>query len=282
MADVITGNTQLGPTKQDVIAAIVQKELKFAAKLLPYITDFSVFAGPGMKSVSFPKLSSFTVIDRASATAGDASALTSAVDQLPLDINAYVAWIIDSSDSVQSAIDAQIAFAQRSAAAHGRYVDENIILKAETVGVPTTTAGDITRNIVLEMRKALAKNDGDLAQASLWISPDQEEAMLKISEFSAADVYGQPVIPNGVIGRVYGVPVVVHNGLGTQQYFMLDKAGLAIAFQKAPAMSQQPANEYGTSAVRVAMDQLFGLTGLQLGEKGVLSTRSPLVIKDNN
>jgi len=278
----ITGNTELLATKADIIAAIVQKELKFSAKLLPYITDVSVFAGKGAKSVKFPKLTSFTVVDRASGVAGVASALTSSVDTIDLDQNAYVSWLIDSSDEVQTMIDAQIEFARRAAAAHGRFVDEAIIAKWEAVGVATTTAGNITRDIVLEMRKTLAKYDADLAQSALFISPDQEELMLKINEFSSAEVYGSAVIPAGVIGKVYGLPVVVHNGLGAQQYFMADKSGVAIAFQKAPAMAEQPMVEYGTSAKLVAMDQLFGLGGLQLGEKGVGGTQSPLVIKDNN
>jgi hypothetical protein len=282
MADVITGNTELTATKQAVITAIVQKELQFSAKLLPYVTDYSVFAAPGARSVSIPKLTSFTVVDRASAAPGDASVLTSSVDTMNLDINAYVAWLVDSSDEIQSTINVQIEFARRAAAAHGRYVDTSIIAGWETHGDPTATAGNISRDIILEMRNSLQKNDGDLSMAAFVISPDQEEELLKVTEFSSAEVYGQPVIPNGVIGRVYGIPVVVHNGLATQQYFLAEKGGLAIAFQKAPAMSEQPANEYGTSAKRVAMDQLYGITGLQLGFKGVGPTESPLIIKDAN
>lgn len=278
----VTGNTELAPTKADIIGAIVQKELKFAAKLSPYFTDLSALAVKGAKSVSYPKLSSFTVVDRASAVAGVASALTSAVDKLDLDKNAYVSWLVDSSDEVQSMIEVQIEFARRAAAAHGRYFDEQLIAGLETHGVATTTAGNVTRDIVLEMRKSLQKNDADLSMAAFFISPDQEEYMLKVSEFTQAQIYGGAVIPSGVIGSVYGVPVVIHNGLGAQQYFMAEKSGLAYAMQLAPKMAEQPAIEYGTSAKLVAMDQLFGVKGLQLGEKGVLATESPLIIKDNN
>lgn len=283
MPDVITGNTQLGPTKQDVIAAIVQKELKFAAKLSPYFSDLSFLAVPGSKSVSYPKLASFTVVDRPSATAGDASTLASAVDKLDLDLNAYVSWLVDSSDEIQSRIEVQVEYARRAAAAHGRYVDEQIITELETVGVATTTvAALITRDVILEMRKALMKNDADMASAALFVSPDQEEAMLKVSEFTQAQVYGGAVIPSGVIGSVYGLPVVIHNGLAASQYFMAERSGLAYAFQSAPNMAEQAEIAYGTRAKRVAMDQLFGVKGLQLGEKGVAATESPLIIKDAN
>jgi len=282
MADAITGNTELSATKQDVIAAIVQKELKFAAKLVPFVTDLSVYAGKGAKSVKVPKLTSFTVVDRASGAAGDATALTSSVDTIDLDQNAYVAWIVDSMDEVQTMIDAQIENARRAASAHGRYVDTAIITKAEAVAVATTTAGNISRNIVLEMREAILKRDGDLGMCLFAISPAQETAMLKVDEFTRADIYGSAVVPNGVIGRVYGIPVIVHNGLADAQFFLWEKSGLGIAFQRAPNMSSQPANEYGTSAQRVAMDQLFGVGGLHIAEHGVAAGLSALVVKDNN
>lgn len=282
MADAITGNTELSATKQDVIAAIVQKELKFAAKLVPFVTDLSVYAGKGAKSVKVPKLTSFTVVDRASGAAGDATALTSSVDTIDLDQNAYVAWIVDSMDEVQTMIDAQIENARRAASAHGRYVDTSIITKAEAVAVATTTAGTISRDIVLEMREAILKRDGDMGMCLFAISPAQETAMLKVDEFTRADIYGSAVVPNGVIGRVYGIPVLVHNGLADAQYFLWEKSGLGIAFQRAPNMSSQPANEYGTSAQRVAMDQLFGVGGLHIAEHGVAAGLSALVVKDNN
>ena len=104
MADTVAGNTELGATKQDLIAALVQRELQFKAKLLPYFTDVSAYCIPGSKSISFPKLTSFTVVDRAEAAAGDATALTATVDQLSLDNNAYIAYIIDSMTKKQSSI----------------------------------------------------------------------------------------------------------------------------------------------------------------------------------
>lgn len=282
MADLITGNTQLVATKQDLIAAIVQKELAFNAKLMPTITDVSQFCVPGAKTISFPKLSSFTVIDRASGVQGDASVLTSSVDVLDLEWNAYVAWIIDSSDEIQSAIPAQVEFARRAAAALGRYVDTKIIAELETVGVATTTAGAISRDIILEMRASLLKHHANLDMLTLAVSPDDESLLLKISQFTEAQIYGSSNVPNGVIGKVYGVNVVVHAGLAANAFYMYEKNGAAVGFQKAPSMSQQGANEYGTSAMRVAMDQLFGVQGLEIAQDGVGAGLSALVAKDNN
>lgn len=279
MADLITGNTQLGPTKQDLIAAVVQKELMFQAKLMAYVTDVSAFCVKGAKSISFPKLTSFTVINRASGVAGDSSVLTSSVDTIQLSFNAYVAWIIDSMDEVQSTLSAQLEFAQRAASAMGRYVDTQILAVAESDAGLDVGSSPITRDLILSMREQIAKSNGNLDQTVLVIGPDQEKEMLKIAEFTQAQIYGGAVIPNGVIGRVYGTPIVLHNGVAAGKAYMWEKSGIAVGFQKSPSMSTQGANEFGVGAMRSAMDQLFGVDSLQQGQAGAGAGESPLIAK---
>lgn len=279
MADLITGNTQLGPTKQDVIAAVVQKELAQNAILMPYVTDISAFAVKGAKSISIPKLSSFTVVNRASGAQGDASVLTAAVDTIQLSFNAYVAWIIDSMDEAQTTIQAQVAFAQRAAAALGRYVDTQILAVADADAQLDVGVAPITRDLVLDMRAQILGANGDLSQTVLVIGADQEKEMLKIAEFTQAQVYGGAVIPNGVLGKVYGTPVVLHTGVAAGKAYFWEKSGICVGFQKNPAMSSQPANEYGVGAMRNAMDQLFGVDSLQQGQAGAAVGKSPLIAK---
>lgn len=279
MADLITGNTQLTATKQDLIISLVQKELKFQSKLMPYVTDLSMFAVKGAKSISFPKFSSFTVVNRSSGVQGDASQLTSTVDKMDLDFRAYIAYIIDSTDEIQSSVAVQTEFALRAAAAHARYVDTQLIAAAVTAAGLDVGAAPITRDFVLNMREFIATNDGNLDQTVLVLPPDQEKEMLKITEFTQAQVYGGAVIPNGKIGSVYGIPVIIHNGMSAGSALMFDKDGLSLGFQQAPAMSEQGANEFGSAAKRVAIDQLFGVKALQLGEKGLGATLSPLIAK---
>lgn len=283
MADSIHGNTQLSATKQDLIAAIVQRELKQAAILAPYFTDVSRFAVKGAKTISFPKMESFTAVDRASATAGDATVLASTADQLTLDKVPYLAYIVDPQDQVESVLDYELELAGRAASAQGRFVDSAIITELESVGVATTTAGAaITKAIILEMRKAYLSNFGILSEGVLLINPKAESEMLAIDEFVRADAYGSSNIPNGMIGRVYGLQVVMHNSLSDGQYFVAGKSGLAYGFQYGLTMSEQGANEYGASAKRVAMEQKFGVKGMQIAQAGVAAGKSALVIKDNN
>lgn len=261
-------------TKNDLIVAMVQKELKFSAMLAGLVTDVSAFAVKGAKSIEFPKLSSFTVSNRAFGVAGSESVVADTTDALPLDKNAYLSYIIDTKSAIQSSINWEMETAKRGASAHGRYVDEKIIEVLNLVGTPVGIAGDITKAIVLEMRKKLKKANADMNQVALVVSADQESKLLNIDEFTKADMFGSPVLITGMIGRVFGIPVIVHNGLADGEFFMFEKTGVALGFQSAPAYGEAPAIEYGVGSVKRAIDQLFGVAGLQL--TGGLS---PLVIK---
>jgi hypothetical protein len=113
----------------------------------------------------------------------------------------------------------------------------------------------------------------------MMVGPDQEKVMLKIADFVRADYYGSSNIPSGEIGRVWGMPVMVHQGVATGKAYFYSKDAVGIAFQKAPSMAEQPEIAYGTNAKRVAIDQLFGVKALQTGELGAASGKSPLIVK---
>jgi hypothetical protein len=279
MPDVITGNTELSSTKNDLITSLVQKELKFRAKLLATVTDLSSYAGKGMKSISFPKLSSFSVENRASAAPGTIQALSATTDKLDLNLNAYVSWLVDSSDEIQSSIDVQIENALRAAAAHGRYVDEQIIAVLEAGAGLDIGSAPITSDLILDAREQLVKSFADPMACVMLVGADQEKAMLKIADFVRADYYGASNIPSGEIGRVWGMPVMVHQGVAAGKAYFYSKDSVGVAFQKAPSMAEQPEIAYGTNAKRVAIDQLFGVKALQTGELGAASGKSPLIVK---
>lgn len=285
MADVITGNTELGATKQDLIAALVQRELQFKAKLVPIITDVSVFAVPGAKSISFPKLTSFTVVDRSEGVAGDATALTATVDTMQLEYNAYVAYVIDAMTKKQANINAELEFAKRAASAHARYVDQKIIEAMASHAAHFQNVGadaDVTYANLVDMQSRYLKAEGLLEEGTWVVSVAQNKAIVQLSEFKDTSAFGEMVIRDGFVKQILGMPVMIHSGLADKELYLVGKEGLAIGFQSAPAMGEQPANEYGVGAVRVAVDQLFGVKGLHLGEKGAAAGKSPLVLGLND
>lgn len=286
MADAYMGNTELGTTKATLISNLVQRELAFAAMLRSTVTDVSQYAVKGVKTINFPKLTSFSVGNRSEGVLGETTALTSSVDSLNLDFNAYVSWAIDGFTAKQITIDGQLESIKRASQSMARYVDEQIIVKLAAVAASFINVGsdvDVTYANLVAMRKAILKADGILANCSIIASPAQEAVLMSLAEFKDASAYGaNAVVPNGVIGKILGMPVYVHNGLADKQLFMYDKAGLAIGFQKEAEYGSQPFIELGVGAERSAVDMYFGLAGQQLALKGAASGKSPLVIGLND
>ena len=285
MADVIMGNTELGSTKQALIASLVQKELAFKAVLTGAVSDVSVYAQPGMKSIDFPKLSSFTVTNRVEGVAGEATALTSANDTLLLDKNAYVSWIIDAMTAIQSNIPAQMESAKRAAAAMARYVDSAIIAELRTAASHFQNVGadvDATYANLLNMVLKLEEADADLAQAAFIVSPKQKSVLMGLNEFKSSDYFAPQNVMRGQIGMILGVPVITHNGLAQKEVFLFEKSAVAIGFQKNAAYGEQDEIQYGVGAKRAAVDQLFGVKALQLAQKGAAAGKSPLIVGLND
>lgn len=272
-------------TKQDLIGALVQKELKEAASLMPLVGDYSSLAVKGNKSVSIPKLSSFTVQDRAfGAAATEITPLTDSVDTINLDQNKIILFGYDAADEMQSTIDYRLMAIQRASSAHGRAFNDAIITEWEAVAnesINGATPGDITSANILAMRQSLIENFADMPRAFLAIAADQESVMLGLPEFSRYEYRGTGPAPvvTGVIGMVYGVPVIINQQIKAQQAFMGTPEAVGFAFQRAPKVAEDTDLRYGTDGKQVAVDTTWGLNGLQLGEGNASAGKSPLIVK---
>jgi hypothetical protein len=287
----ITGDTQLNPTKMELIAEIAQRALIDASTVAATVRDVSSFAVKGVNQISFPKNSTeFVVENRATATAGIDQDIDFLNDTLDINFRAHIQWLIDSNDEMQSRLDVQREYIERAAMKHGAYVDAQCFAEMESVGIPTTTAGNITQDLVLEMRKVLLKNKANPNQLYMQISPAQEALLLKIDPFVSADKYGSAIIPQGVLGTLYGVKIVVNTQLADDAFYMYDSEGLALGFQRQPEFDEQKEVQFGPGAMRQVLAQLFGVKGMQVGVPGgfladgttALTTESAFIVKDNN
>lgn len=271
-------------TKQDLIAALVQKELKESATLVPFVTDLSSLAVKGSKSIKVPKYTSFTVQNRAfGAAASENTPLSDSVDTINIDKNKIVLFGYDAHDEIQSTTNYMVEALKRAASAHGREVNADIIATWDSVASLSINSApaDITVNDILDMREHLIKGFADMGMVVLVIGADQEKALLKLPEFSRWDYRGMAPSPivNGMIGTVYGIPVVINQQVASQQAYMVGKEGSAIAFQMAPRIAEEVSLKYGTGGRLVAVDQLYGVGGLQLGEGGAPAGKSPHVAR---
>jgi len=267
------GDSDLAATKQDLIAAIVQRELIAAATVMRTVRDVSSFAVKGSKTISFPKAGSFTVEDRATTVEANKANITYATDTLTPDRMATVSWLVDPQDDIESTVNTEADTAGRAAKALGKDVDTQLIAGLETDSTVTTTAGAITKDIILEMRESLLTAEADPAQLWLAIGPTSESTLLAISEFVEPDRYGSARIPSGQLGTLYGVKVVLSTQIAALTFYMYDSEGYAVGFQKGASMDERKAPEFGTGAILRTMDQKFGVAELQGGL---------LLRKDNN
>lgn len=267
------GNTDLTATKNQLIVALVQRELIAKAVVMPSILDASVYAVKGTKSISVPRAGSFSVEDRATTVQATLANVTYAVDTIVLDQMSTVSWLVDPQDEVESQVDVQADLAARAAKAHSKNFDTLVIAGLEADSTATTTAGAISKAIFLEMRQALLAAEADPGQLTFLCGPDSEAVLLGIAEFVEADKYGSAVIPNGVLGTLYGVKVVLSTLVAANRFYMYDKDGYGFAIQQQLSMGERPAPEYGSSAMLKVLDMKWGHDKLQNGS---------LLRKDNN
>lgn len=282
MADLIHGNTEVGATKEALIAAVVQRELISGSIVAPYCYDVSQYCEPGAKTIEFPKAGHFTVSNRTEGSAGDASVVTYSTDMLSLNKNAYVAWIVDYKSKVQSKIDVQMDLAARAAKAHAKYLDTQIIAELEAAGDATATAGTVSYAILTEMMQTFMSRIGDKSQGAWLFGPSAWGTLIGLDEFKRADVFGNANIPTGSIGSIFGVPVVISDQVGSNTYYLFDKQAIAFGVQAGPSYSEQMANQYGSQAKRAVLDQIFGVKGMFINQEGAGAAESALIIKDGN
>lgn len=268
-------------TKMDLIAALVQKELTAKASILPYISDFSSMAMKGYKSLELPKLSQFTVQNRVlGAAVAENAALTDSTDVINFDQHPIVLFGYDSHDEYQSSLNYMQNAIERATTAHARNINDLVIAgMIANAGLDLGSVADITLANILTMREFILDNDGDASLISLQVGADQERAILEIPQFSEYQYRGDGAAPvvGGVIGRVYGIPVVLNTRMPAGQAVMVEKSGYGFAFSKDASVDEQKEVTYGSGGRKVAVDADWGHAALLTGEGSAAATKSPYV-----
>lgn len=259
----ITSHAQTVNVKQDAIAEIVQRELAFQAKLLPTVTDVSVYAKPGEKSCSFPKAGAFTVENRTAGTEGTSQNLAYAVDKIDFDYRAHVQWLVEDIDAWQASPDIRADHLRRATSAHARNIDSIILAKLSNAAGHAEAAG-ITQAKILNAIQYLDQNHATDEDRFLVIPPSGRNTMLQITDFVRADAYGTSNIAKGVIGEVYGCKVIQH--AAATSALIYTKEALAWAFQRGAKYDEQKAITYGAGSYLAVLDQLYGSKAVRLGE----------------
>lgn len=268
------GLTEVSATSMQVVASLVQQVLKQEAKLLPLIMDYSSFAGKGASAVKIPRRTQFAAADKAENTALTAQELTFAVDTISLDKNKAIYAALERIAEIQATPNVEAEIITEMAKELALQVDKDIyteILLASAAAPDHRIAfvgASLAETDLLEARRLLNVQNVPMDNRVLLIAPDEEKALLGISNFIRADAYGSAGgLVNGEIGRVYGMTVVMSNVV---------TAGLASVFHKsAVGFAQQLQPEYDTdkdlknTAKEYLLNMVYGVEVLDSGKRQV-------------
>jgi len=278
MADEQIKKSGMTGTIGEHISAMAQAILREEAVLSSVFRYISAFRQKGVDRISYPAIGKFTVNNRAHGGTTNRQAPAVTVETLHLDQLAEIKYGIDGASAIQSTLNWKLECAKIAAQDHVDFFESKLLAALETYGTPMdSVAAVFSPEVAVEMRKKYLDNKGKVANAVWVISTECEADILSNSDVYKAQSYGSPLIKDGVLEKLYGIPVVVRLGLSGNQYYLAAKEALIYGFQMSPAYAEQADLNYGTSGVLCVMDQLFGV-----GASYLSGDHSRLIIKDNN
>ncbi len=268
------GLTEVSATSVQVVASIVQDVLKQEAKLLPTIMDYSAFAAKGASMVKVPRRTQFAAADKSENVALTAQELTFAVDSISLDKNKAIYAALERIAEVQATPNVEAEIIMEMAKELALQVDKDIyteLLLASAAAPDHRIAfvgATLAQTDLLEARRLLNVQNVPMDNRFLAIAPDEEKALLSISDFVRADAYGSAGgLINGEIGRIYGMAVIMSNVV---------TAGLPIVYHKScVGFAQQLTPEYDTdkdlknTSKEYLLNHIYGVEVLDGGKRQV-------------
>lgn len=269
------GLTEVSATSMDVVASIVQDTLKQEAKLLPLIMDYSAFAIKGAANVKIPRRSTFAAADKAENTALTAQELTFAVDTLALDKNKAIYVALERVAELQATPNVEAEIIMEMAKELALQVDKDIaaqLLLASSSSPDHRVAfvgSDVAQADLVNARYLLNVQNVPMDNRYLGIAPDQEKALLSISDFIRADAYGSAGgLVAGEIGRVYGMTVVMSNVFTAARAIVWHKSAVSFAQQLQPEYNTDV--DLKNTAKEYLLQHVYGCKVLDSGKRQVL------------
>lgn len=243
------------------IEAYTQARLRESATLTKRMRDVSHLARKGLDTIKFPSISGFVVQNRAMGVAGNKQDASLGMDKLELDQNAYISWGVDGSLDLQSQLTWGVECATLASEVHVDSLEARTLTVIESKAIPVDITVEKGKNVTVKtftsLRKKLRDAKVPLAQALFIIPTSVEEEILSNPEILKVAGFGQALIENGEIKKIYGVEVEVR--VGATQVSALYTQAVVYGFQKGVSYAEQPDIAYGTNGKAAAMDQLYGV-----------------------
>lgn len=273
MAEI--GLTETSATSMAVVSALVQQTLKQESKLLPTIADYSQFAIKGASSVKVPRRTQFAAADKSENTSLTAQELTFSVDTISLAKNKAVYAALERVAELQATPNVEAEIIMEMAKEIALQVDKDIyaqLLLASAAAPDHRIAyvgASLAQADILEGMRLLKVQNVPMSDVAMVISPKDEKALLGIADFVRADSYGSPNgLVNGVVGRVYGFPVIVTNVATDDRAILYHKSAVGFASQMQPEYSTD--QDLKNTAKEYLLQMIYGVSVLDSGKRQVL------------
>lgn len=269
MADVLTGKTEIASVSMDLISNLMQSFLIEKAQFLGKVTDYSKLAVKGVKTIAIPKADGFSVSDKAENVSADATTVIFGSDVISLNKHKYIQFLLEDFADAQSQVAVVQAYLERMAKALALQMDKDIIaqLQLAAAGNGFALAGaTLARTDILEARRIMRAAFLDPAECFLAINEDREKEILDIDEFIDASKFGSnEPISNGVIGKVYGLKVMVSTEVDPDYSLIWHPS--AVGFGTQMGLRFQKEYDLKELAWRHSSDMLYGVKVLDGGKR---------------
>lgn len=272
------GLTEVTATRQQLIAGIVQETLKQKSILLPTVTDYSQFAVPGASQVGISRRAQFAAANKAENTDLTAQEILFSADTIVFDKAKAIYAKLEEMAAIESNVNVEAEIIQEMANELALQVDKDLLVQLKLVSTAApdhlldyanTPTDTLAQTDILEARKLLNKQIVPLDQRFMVIGPDQEKAVLLLSDFVRADSYGNAGgLINGELGRLYGFTVLMHTELAATDALFYHKSHVGFGMQLAPQYKTM--DELKSVSKQYLLYQKYGMKVLDSGKRGVM------------
>ncbi len=273
MAEI--GLTEVSATSMQIVSALVQQTLKQESKLLPTIMNYSQFAVKGADSVKVPRRTQFAAANKSENTDLVAQELTLSLDTISLNKNKAIYAALERIAELQATPNVEAEIVQEMAKEIALQVDKDIYaqLLLASAAAPDhriAYAGAALAQVdILEALRLLKVQNVPMQDMFMAIHPTDEKSILSISDFIRADTYGSPNgLVNGVVGKVYGLPILVTNVATENRAIVYHKSAVGFASQLEPEFKTDQ-NLKATSK-EYLLEMIYGVSVLDSGKRQVL------------
>lgn len=268
------GVTEISATTQNIIAALVQKELIENGVIYNSISDFSSWLRPGAAQVSIPRFGSFSVSAKSENTASTGQKLTAAADAIVLTLN-HVWGQIEDAARYESIIDLDAVYMERMASAMANKIEatlEDAVIKtANDIQLSGASNLIITKADIVGAIEDLDNAKVPQSDRYLLISPAQKAAMLNIDDFVlACEVGNSNAISKGAFGQILGLNVIMTTQFASaSEACVYHKSHVGFVLDPSSYKFEKKRASLADLADELSLCARFGAKQLDSGNRGI-------------